>query len=703
MRRWQCIVLSFLMTIGILSLGYFVFSKTYLRMWESMQDFWLSVKFCHNGIFGIDNDFTPTITEYSKVLDWKIFLPLDFESFKVKIIAFLKLLIDKDNFISWFYSISDELLFFCIILVVIVPVWKILVAIMKKIYGIGNRRHNKDTWALALFKLISKVIYQPIKTVLIGGIKYLKEHSHIWIIWLVIFALHINLGSIIISLLAYLIYFIMTFDIGTIYPQVVKLGIDLQVPLRFFPWWVLSLVSWLLFLRYRKRLALNKLRHFEARNCGFIKELPIVSMACGAMGMKKTTLITDMILSQEVMFRQQAFEIIRKNDMKFPYFPWISFEKQIRHCIKYGQIYNLATVKEFVSKKRERFYNKKARKKIYKYDYKRYGLSFNNGIYEEDLFDVLATYGQAYFIYILYSSLIISNYSIMTDNQIISYGNFPMWDMEFFPEEYRDKKRHSHILDFDVLRLGRKLLENNPNIGSFEFGIVAITEIGKERGNNLELQEIKKKDDTTNQKNDLFNTWLKMCRHSSTVDNFPFIKVFTDEQRPESWGADARDLCDIIRIVKSGKMQLAIPLYIFEEMISEITFDGFIDFYYYLRFKRGDNTLLCYILKGIVSRLFRRNIEIYNRYGYTKLYLERERGIMDGKKEKKKYYLMNGKIYRERFSTDCFSDYFNELAKKTKIGMNDYKEYLNKKASVSELKLQNSYFINNLYKDTNGA
>ncbi len=107
--------------------------------------------------------------------------------------------------------------------------------------------------------------------------------------------------------------------------------------------------------------------------------------------------------------------------------------------------------------------------------------------------------------------------------------------------------RHAHILDFDVLRLGKKVMENNPKVGSFEFGVVAITEIGKERGNTLELKEVKRNTDDTNQKNDLFNSWLKMCRHSATVDNFPFIKVFTDEQRPESWGADARDLCDTDR------------------------------------------------------------------------------------------------------------------------------------------------------------
>ena len=72
---------------------------------------------------------------------------------------------------------------------------------------------------------------------------------------------------------------------------------------------------------------------------------------------------------------------------------------------------------------------------------------------------------------------------------------------------------------------------------------------------------------------------------------------------------------------------------------------------------------------------------------------------MDGKIEKKKYFVMNKKIYARRFSTDCFSDYFNELAKKTKVGLNDYVEYVSEKATVDELKMQNSYFIEALYKN----
>ena len=296
-----------------------------------------------------------------------------------------------------------------------------------------------------------------------------------------------------------------------------------------------------------------------------------------------------------------------------------------------------------------------------------------------------------------------ANYSIRTDNAQISGGNFPLWLTDFFSGCDRRASRYAHILDFDVLRLGRKVMENNPKAGSFEFGVVGITEIGKERGNNLELKEVKKGTDEANQKNDLFNSWLKMCRHSATVDNFPFIKVFTDEQRPESWGADARDLCDVIHIVSSGDTRLTLPLYTIEEMISEWAFNRFIRLYEDFRFRRGDNTLLIHILKSITAWLWRRNIRVYNRYGYSILKIEKERGTMDGKVENKKYFIMNAKIYARRFATDCFSDYFNDMAKKSGAGLGDYREYVTEKATVEELKEQNSYFINALYREDDAA
>ena len=702
-RRTFNICLTVVITAAFILLGAFVFGDSYLRFGETAKDFGLSVGYYFCTLFGLDHAIVPSVTEYSSVMDWSILLPSDFESFTSQATSFFSLLVDGENFAGYWAKVGDVMLVLLKVVAIMLPCLLILGLVIWRLYKSSNTKHNKDTVPLRVFKILSRWFYQPLKRAVLSYRDFLTEHRAVWIFWAVMWAFHLNAASIVMGFLAYYFYFVLSFDVTNLYVQVCKLFIDLHVIFRYFPWWCIAFVCWLLFDHWRKSVALNRLRHFEARNCGFINELPIVSMACGSMGKKKTTLITDMVLSQEVMFRQKALEILQQNDMKFPYFPWIAFEDEVRRCMEHGTVYNLASVKAWVALKRSRFIrHRNAQTQLYGYDYACYGTTFDDSLKISRLFEVLETYAQAYFIYVLESSLIVANYSVRTDNMMADNGNFPLWLTDFFPKRRRPQSRHAHILDFDVLRLGRKVLENNPKAGSFEFGVVGITEIGKERGNNLELREIKKGAEDTNQKNDLFNSWLKMCRHSATVDNFPFIKVFTDEQRPESWGADARDLADIINIASCGDMRLALPFYTIEEMLSEWAFNHFLSLYYDFRFRRGDNTLLVHILKSVVAWLWRRNLRIYNRFGYSILKIEKERGTMDGKTENKKYYLMSAKIYAQRFSTDCFSDYFNDMARNTHVGLADYAEYLTEKASVEELRMQNSYFINSLYRDADG-
>ena len=692
------ISLTVILSLLFIFLGVFHFSTSYIRFAEATGDLWNSVKIYFCEIFGVVHSVPPTVEEYSEVMKWDIFLPETLQGFKEEATEYVTMLGDEDNFRSYLSIISDKLEDFAKASAILLPCILLLILAIKRIYEAPNTKHGKDTAPLRAFKWVSRLTYQPVKRWVLSYIAFLKQYTYIPTLWAICWAFNLNLASIIVAFFAYYFYFAVTFRFETMYLQFCKLFIDLKVALEVFPKWSLITLGYILFDRFRRKIAQAHLRHLEARNCGFINELPIVSMTVGSMGKKKTTIITDMALSQEVMFRQKAFELIRKNDMKFPYFPWISFEMEIRRCMEYGTVFNLATVKEWVKKKRLRYEkHENADLQLYGYDCKRYGFTYDDGLRIWGLFDVLESYAQLYFIYVIESSLIVANYSIREDNRCIDAGNFPMWATDFFPEITVEGGRHAHILDFDVLRLGKKVLENNPNAGSFEFGVVVISEVGKERGNVLDHKEIKKHTEETNQKNDLFNSWLKMCRHSATVDNFPFIKVFTDEQRPESWGADARDLCDIVHIVSSGKMRLAMPFYTIEEMLTEWAFDGFISMYYDFRHRRGDNTLLVHILKTVTSWLYKRNAKIYNRFGYSVSAIEKERGTMDGKPEKKKYYVMNKKIYARRFSTDCFSDYFNEMARNSKVGLNDYMEYATEKATVEELKLQNSYFINALY------
>ena len=700
--KWQKrlnIALTVALTIAFILFGVLVFGVAYQRVFEALIDLYGSFKYYFCVLFGLDPSELSSVTDYSKVMQWTVILPSDFEGFKVNTTAYFSMLFSKENFLSWLSVTGAKVSAWAKVLTIFLPCVVVLIIVVKHIYATPNTRHNKDTFPLRIYKAVTGHTTEPLKRFLRQYFEFVKQHNSIWIIWLIIWVFNLNFATVITEFFAFYFYFAVSFDFKAIYTQIVKLFIDLQVIVKHVPLWIILIFVWLIFERWRKNLALAKLRRMENANRGFINDLPIVSMTCGSMGKKKTTIITDMALSQEVMFRNIAYGKLQETDMKFPNFGWIAFEMELRKCMEYGTVYNLATVKEWIKIKRAR-YEKQHNDllQLYGYDSERYGLYYRDGLKTSYIFDVLSTYAQLYFIYVIQSSLIVANYSIREDNRLIDGGNFPVWSTDFFSKNPRPS-RHAHILDFDILRLGKKVLENNPNAGSFEFGVVAITEVGKERGNNLELKEVKKGTEETNQKNDLFNSWLKMCRHSATVDNYPFIKVFTDEQRPSSWGADARELCDIVHIVSSGNTRLALPFFTIEDMLNEWLFNRFINLYEDFRFNRGDNTLLIYLLKKVIAFVYRRNTVIYNTYGYSISNIEKERGTMDGKTEKKKYYLTNKKIYSQRFSTDCFSDYFNDIAKNTKIGLNDYMEYQTEKATVTELKMQNSYFINALYKN----
>lgn len=70
---------------------------------------------------------------------------------------------------------------------------------------------------------------------------------------------------------------------------------------------------------------------------------------------------------------------------------------------------------------------------------------------------------------------LVSNYAIREDDELIDGGNFPVWAQDFLANT--GKSRYSHILDFDILRLGKKLVKDNERAGSFEFGVVAISRL----------------------------------------------------------------------------------------------------------------------------------------------------------------------------------------------------------------------------------
>ncbi len=714
--------IAVIISFGFVAMSILLFPNAYVRIWESLCDLWNSIRYYIKELFLLDSDVYPSVIDKSQIGFTPILgLPATWEEFTILWHSYWKTWATASNFKAYLSAFGNFMFDFSrIILLVVVPLVLVAYLLFQRYLSKENNDYNKDSKPLKFTKWLASKTYIPIKKWIISFVNFLKEHEIYKKIWLFIWLFNFNIISIFIEFIAYYLFFVVSFKISTLYIQFYKLACDLSVMVAYVPLAVWLVIAYIILCKWRKKIGYSRLNHYENKNCGFINERPIVLMLCGTMGKKKTTIITDIALSQEKMFRDKAYEKLLENDLKFPYFPWINLENTLKQAMKTHRIYNLATTRAYIQELAYWFYtaqninNKQVTKSIRKhikhkfginysnlcfdYDYNRYGLHFDDKLKIVDLWQVIETYSQLYFIYIIQSSLIISNYSIRTDNVLMDNGNFPMWDTDFFQRDSQDIhtiSRHAHIVDFDALRLGKKLV-NSDFKDSFDFGVVNITEIGKERKNNLELQGKKALEETANQKNDGFNHWLKMVRHSATVDYFPFVRVITDEQRPESWGADARDLCEIVHIDKTNETRLAMPFFTISELLYDYIFKKFENLYHKYRFVRSDNTLPMYMLKKLTAIIHNYYNGIYNTFGYCKLDLGVESGTQDGQTLERNYFLMNKKIYSQRFSTDCFSDFFTNKNLRSAVGINDLPEYLNEKATFDELQQQNSYFIEDL-------
>lgn len=695
-RHYICIAI----TLAFVATSIFAFPYAFKRICECFRDFGTSIAYYFCKLFGID-EVRATVNDVSEM---PIYLPNGFpatwEEFQGYWAQYWNIFFKWETISAYCQSVGNVVLSFSYILF-FVPILIVVYYVLKRVLDKQNNDYNVDSKHLRRFKKLSDKTYKPAKAWLQGFVDFVKENKAYYIIWACIFAYAFNFFAIVIEFVSYYLYFCMSFDFVNLYRQIYKLVVDLSVVITKIPLFLWLIIAYGVICAVRKKIAYSRLNHFEMKNRGFINERSIVCFIVGTMGKGKTTMEIDMGLSTEAMFRDKAFELLLENDLRFPYFPWINFENALRDAMEKHAVYNFATCKRFVRSKQKNWERNKTQKKIFMYDFERYGLTSYDELCVKDIWQVLESYAQLYFIYIVQSSLIIGNLSTRTDNIIDDIGNFPIWNTDFFERDARfidAFSRHSHILDFDMLRLGKRLVEENEHSDMFEFGVVTITEIGKERLNALELSDVKKSDKRANQKNDLFNYWLKMARHSATVDGYPFIKVFVDEQRPESWGADARELSEIVHIVARNDKKLAMPFFALEELIYDFVFSRFVNLYKKYRYLRGDNTLSMYVLKSICAKIHSYYTGIYNRFSYIPCDIALEAGVQDGKMAMKKYYLMTKKIYSKRFSTDCFSEFFTEKTLKSWLGLDDLAEFKTEKASFDEMLQENSYFFEDLCK-----
>lgn len=605
---------------------------------------------------------------------------------------------NKDNFKEYAFDYLLGLMYFVQAITIFLILWILIKIILKEHFKRIKNAPTVKTKSLKRYLIIEKKIIERVKQSLLGYRDFIQKNNWVKYSYIFLFLITSNFLTIIIEFFAYYFKFFRTMSFGSITFQLYKLGYDLKIYFKTVPVTFHIIFGIYVFNLIRRQIGLRRLVVYENRNSGLVENLPICSMLVGTMGTKKTTILTDMSLTMTNNFKNRALDELLQIRKQFPKFNYSKLDDFLKRCILFHQIYSLKSI--------DKIWDKKVMRALRKDEPSMFGekvLSlgeFDSALSQTDILSSFRTYSKLFLVYYLNSALLYSNYAIRFDFQFASVGNFPLYQTDFFTQgSYvpRDDEMStfSHILDFDMLRLGKKLIEDSEASKVYDFGFFALTEIGKERGNQLTTQGKKRTDEEPNQKNDYFNSFIKLIRHTSTINNYPYCKFLADEQRPESLEADLRELFDIVRIKRSDKYKCTFPLY-FERLFIEFMNEVYDKYNLERIFYRSNDSLKYYLARKFIGWLYGINTRILNKYGVYKCDLVIETSGSGDIKEAK-YYLMKKKIYSNRFKTDAYNAFFAD-SRSDYIGIGDVSQYESTRASKSELMAQNSYFINDLNK-----
>ncbi|MBQ3506792.1 MAG: hypothetical protein IJA89_08500 [Clostridia bacterium] len=725
-RHYICVGI----TIGIVLLCPF-FPNAFGRVIDGLWDICTSIAyFCVesvntvsewiSGTRIIDHNITATVTTLPTYTintgggSSSSALPSEWSQFKIKWATYWRTWANGRNFLMYlaqvlsFIVIFGQILVWFVVLLCLLKLWlkrflRVQPDTLFDKYGKAINA-NVDSKALKRHKRFTNRYYFRAKWRIKDFISFIRNDNTYWKVWLCLTAFYFNAFTIAFEFIAFVLYFLASFDLSGLYRQFYKLAMDLSPLLN------VSTIAWIIggfavFSIVCRGIADKRLRHYINYGRGFGSTRSLFTIICATVGAGKTTMLVQMGLFDILNHRDRAFEDMLKNDLKFPHFPWINLEKSMQRAIESGIVRDLKTTRDFIKARAAYFEKHPTQRNCFDYDFEHYGFTFNDSLKVSTVWNVIESYAQQYFIYIMRTSML-ANFGVRLDDIKQDLGHFPIWNSDFLNRDPRlmdAYSRHCKILDFNALRIGMKMVSDNEYVYNFEFGTILITEIGKELMNDKELRDMGVKFIAleANQRNDGMINEIKLIRHSATVDGFPYVVIRSDEQRPESLGANARDLFEIVHIDELSERKIALPCFSLTELLYAAIFNRFAQLYYKYRFVRSDNTLPMHLLKSFVAKVEQYHVRMCNRYGYRVLKGSLERGTQDGIKNAFKYYLIFKVIYSRRFATDCYSGYFDERLEESTVGLDGVDEYATEKATFAEMKKQNSYMVKNLLEGIN--
>lgn len=707
-KKGKTILKHLLAILILLLLLLFVFKFEWIyfpRLIISLNSF--KEKFIHYFMFlnAKDSDVNLLTNEFLKLNYYATEITsINYSSIGKDFLYSLKLLINFDYLIDGLISFSDFTLYLSEI-VLIFTLLVIATIIILTIYLSGNEKSYKETsWPLKAYLAIKKKVFIPPIEILKAFLVRFKETIYFYTA-LTILIISFNVPSLALDFVGEYFYLFSGFNIFGLLDYLIITIFTVLGSLQFLPISIKIVAIYGVF-RYFSILRANRLIEGKlmVRDEKMVNsDTGVFTLILGKMRGGKTTLATSFARISNTIYHKNAFDNMNRVSLIFKDFPYIALEKDIIRLASKHRLVNMEQCASFV----EKIYNASLNKPfvLYGYDIKKNKIYHYDGCINISLKDALIIYAESYWIYFHKGNLISSNYPIRTDDIRLDNGHLILWDYNLLKRknsgDLRGFSSISRVLVFDMLRMGRKINEENIYKDAASPSVLVATEFGKENGNMITNQSYSAQDSKANPKNDLLDYSLKLGGHLANVWHTNFFKFIADEQRSGSVSSNLLNIAQTIYTAdpKNQKEKCALKLFYFESFFLDLILKLRNDFYTKYRFVRDDNTLLFRMINALGSLAYSIESYVYNRFGYKECLLpsctsDSTGNLIEG--EKSKFYIIYYIDYALRFESACMKDFLNNKKKKAYRGFFDIPTYKSMMPTKEEWEMQGSYLVQDL-------
>lgn len=710
-----------------------VFNMTTHRLFvKSGKEFIDSVVFYGKNLFGIPVEDAPADVSYLDFDDSiiKSLLPIDFEVFGYKFLATFELMFNG-VFISrsWDGFCNSMANLLSIFMLVAVPIiLGIFIYYLRLFRNVVDSDPNYLSKPLKIFLKFKVNVIDRIKNFVLGiwmNFKYTK-----WLYWpfLLLFLYNINIFSLALVLLAWYFYFIFSMNFMSIWYLICKVFICISPLLHpvLWPFWIIMLIRWIIKLKIKR--GYSKLEDMFYKNEEFISDnFGVVTGIYGPPGTGKTTSAVAFATQIEVMLREKARSQMMEIRAEFPDFPFRCLEKEVEHLKKKSECVNKIQIEFYFKNKFKVGKNDAIKERInvffeeYEYNLEEKKNCHYDGLSVAYIEEELVDYAQLYFIYI--SILAYSTYSIRYDEGIELSHAFPGLKYNFFHRDLRmdeiketNQSYHANIFDYNLLRLNSQVEnvynksyedltkeeqeELNRLITLFDFGVITISEIAKERGNKDSNRG--REFGETNPSNDGLANCLGLIRHLTTVRHQQYGFIIWDDQKISALRQVESAMAEVnIFLPKQTKNKKnTLPLWFFEGIILDWGLTHYSRLYNKYIACRNDQTLFSYFVFRMYAFFYNINRKISNTFGFKRYDLNLSGvGINGGQEQRGEstFYVMDKIVYAgKKFDTAVYSGYFDKLKLQAEEGNNQADSFEGPTATFNELERTHGYMFGEL-------